>query len=212
MTATWPRSQAPTTPANAWWSARTHCWPQSGRYQKFESISLQRRVTKLSVPLTISARVRVSRPRAFERHRRPRLCAKIGLFQSSSSKHSCTKTHCWRVESCAQPQAAVLARHGHRRSPRPEHQRDLMGTCSLLLPPCSSRSGGLPGRRSSTQQTTGLHAQWRKSANRMVKGPSPERRATARLRRCRTFPPSPRNGEVRPQNRRSPREISAGYC
>ena len=55
------------------------------------------------------------------------LCAKIGLFQSSrsgfrSSEHFCTKTHCWRVESCAQPQAAVLARHGHRRSPRPEHR------------------------------------------------------------------------------------------
>jgi hypothetical protein len=30
-------------------------------------------------------------------------------------------------------------------------------------------------------------AQWRKSANRMVKGPSPERRATASLRRKRTF-------------------------
>ena len=29
--------------------------------------------------------------------------------------------------------------------------------------------------------------QWRKSANRMVKGPSPERRATARLRRFRPF-------------------------
>ena len=63
-----------------------------------------------------------------ERCHRPRgLCAKIGLFQSSKSVFGqasifCTKTHCWRVESCAQPQAAVLARHGHRRSPRPEHR------------------------------------------------------------------------------------------
>jgi parallel beta-helix repeat protein len=31
------------------------------------------------------------------------------------------------------------------------------GAGVLILPPYSSRSGGLPGRRSSTQQTTGLH-------------------------------------------------------
>lgn len=42
-----------------------------------------------------------------------------------SSKHFCTKTHCWRVESCAQPQRAVLARHGHRRSPRLERSTSL---------------------------------------------------------------------------------------
>ena len=30
MTATWPRSPAPTIRANAWWSARTRCWPKSG--------------------------------------------------------------------------------------------------------------------------------------------------------------------------------------
>jgi hypothetical protein len=30
MTATWPRSLAPTIPANAWWSARTRCSPTSG--------------------------------------------------------------------------------------------------------------------------------------------------------------------------------------
>jgi len=28
----------------------------------------------------------------------------------------------------------VLARHRHRGTPRPEHQRDLIGICSLLLP------------------------------------------------------------------------------
>jgi hypothetical protein len=39
---------------------------------------------------------------------------------------------------------------------------------------------------------------WRRSANRVVKGPSPKDTATARLRRKRSFPPSPRNGEVRP--------------
>jgi hypothetical protein len=39
---------------------------------------------------------------------------------------------------------------------------------------------------------------WRRSANRVVKGPSPKGTATARLRRFRTFPPSPLSGEVRP--------------
>src|ERR1700746_4198679 len=29
MIATWPRSPAPTIRANAWWSARTRCWPKS---------------------------------------------------------------------------------------------------------------------------------------------------------------------------------------
>jgi hypothetical protein len=36
-------------------------------YWKFESISLRRRVNKLSVPLAISARVRVSQPRSSTR-------------------------------------------------------------------------------------------------------------------------------------------------
>ena len=34
MTATWRRSPAPTIQANAWWSARTRCWPQSSRARK----------------------------------------------------------------------------------------------------------------------------------------------------------------------------------
>ena len=41
-------------------------------------------------------------------------------------------------------------------------------------------------------------AQWRKSANRMVKGRSPERRATARLRRNRPFRSSRPNRKVQP--------------
>jgi hypothetical protein len=41
-------------------------------------------------------------------------------------------------------------------------------------------------------------ARWRRSANRVVKGPSPKGTATARLRRFQTFLPSSRNKEVRP--------------
>ena len=33
----------------------------------------------------------------------------------------------WRAEPCAQPQAATLARHGHRRLPRPEHRYPAIG-------------------------------------------------------------------------------------
>ena len=36
-------------------------------------------------------------------------------------------------------------------------QRDFIGIWLLLLLPYSSRAAGLPGRKSSTQQTTGLH-------------------------------------------------------
>jgi hypothetical protein len=38
---------------------------------------------------------------------------------------------------------------------------------------------------------------WRRSANRVVKGPSPKDTATARLRRFRTFPHLRRNRDVR---------------
>src|ERR1700738_1517853 len=68
------------------------------------------------------------------------------------------------------------------------HMRKVLG--GAQPPRALARSGGLPGRRSSPQQTTDFHrtmARWRRSANRVVKGPSPERTATARLRRFQTF-------------------------
>ena len=60
------------------------------------------------------------------------------------------------------------------------------------------RSGGLPGRRLSPQQATDFTARWRRSANRVVKRPSPKGTATARLRRKRLFPGTQSNERVRP--------------
>jgi hypothetical protein len=70
-----------------------------------------------------------------------RLCAKIGLFQSRRSVFgqasiSARKPIAGEFESCAQPQAAVLARHGHRRSPRPEHRY-------LAISKSANRAAGL---------------------------------------------------------------------
>jgi hypothetical protein len=59
-------------------------------------------------------------------------------------------------------------------------------------------SGGLPGRRSPTHQTAVCIARWRRSANRIVKGPSPERAATARMRRKRPFGRPVASGSRRP--------------
>jgi hypothetical protein len=62
------------------------------------------------------------------------------------------------------------------------HMRKVLGGAQRLAP-----SGGLPGRRSSPQQTTDFHRTMAKVCKRVVKGPSPKGTATARLRRFRPF-------------------------
>jgi hypothetical protein len=53
---------------------------------------------------------------------------------------------------------ATEAERGARKSlTRPYKPSDLIWKFLAVLPPCSSRSGGLPGRRSSPQQTTDVH-------------------------------------------------------
>ena len=53
---------------------------------------------------------------------------------------------------------ATEAERGARKSlTRPYKPSDLIRKFIVVLPPSSSRSGGLPGRRSSPQQTTDFH-------------------------------------------------------
>jgi hypothetical protein len=62
--------------------------------------------------------------------------------------------------------------------------------------PLGAYQGGISsGSSSSTCRRFALHDAG--CLQRWVKGPSPERAATTRLRRIQTFPPSPCNGEVR---------------
>ena len=64
-----------------------------------------------------------------------------------------------RARAMARKRKALEAECGARKSPTRLYkpQRDFIGTWLLVLPPYSTRSAGLPGRRSSTKQTTGLH-------------------------------------------------------
>jgi hypothetical protein len=100
-----------------------------------------------------------------------------------------------RARAMARKRKATEAERRARKGPT--NRSDLIGSSSALLPLSRSRSGGLPGRRSSTQQTTGLHRTMARSANRMGKGPAPKGTATARLRRRRSFIRRPAFGGVR---------------
>jgi hypothetical protein len=64
-----------------------------------------------------------------------------------------------RARAMARKRKATEAERRARKSPTRLYkpQRDFIGIWLLLLLPYSSRAAGLPGRKSSTQQTTGLH-------------------------------------------------------
>jgi hypothetical protein len=64
-----------------------------------------------------------------------------------------------RARKMARKRKATEAERRARKSPTRLYkpQRDFIGIWLLLLLPYSSRPAGLPGRKSSTQQTTGLH-------------------------------------------------------
>ena len=63
---------------------------------------------------------------------------------------------------------------------------------SLPLPLSNLLLRGLVRAAVVNANEPGRHARWPRSANRIVKGPSPDGEATTRMRRLRTFPPSSR--------------------
>jgi len=116
---------------------------------------------------------------------------------------------------------SLRARHMHRAGEHarrtgpvarawPHHQRNFSGKTIFRISAILSGSSSLyclhPARAQAACQGVDRHlskpptftARWRRSANRVVKGPSPKGTATARLRRFQTFLPSSRNKEVRP--------------
>src|SRR6266404_6358220 len=63
MTVTSPRSPAPTIRANAWWSARTRCWPKSGPANARSCWPSPRRSSHASRPACSGRAVRCAAPR-----------------------------------------------------------------------------------------------------------------------------------------------------
>ena len=63
MTATWPRSPARTIPANAWWCAKTRCWPKSGPANAPSCWPSPRRSSRASRPACSGRAVRCAAPR-----------------------------------------------------------------------------------------------------------------------------------------------------
>jgi hypothetical protein len=63
MTATWPKSPAPTIRANAWWSARTRCWPKSGPANAPSCWRPPKRTSRASRPRCSGRAVRCAAPR-----------------------------------------------------------------------------------------------------------------------------------------------------
>src|ERR1700719_12941 len=63
MIATWRRSPAPTIRANAWWSARTRCWPKSGPANARSCWPPPRTTWRASRPACSGRAVRCAAPR-----------------------------------------------------------------------------------------------------------------------------------------------------
>ena len=103
MTATWRRSPAPIIPANAWWSARTRCWPKSDGANAPSCWRSPRRSWRASRPACSGRAVRCAAPRRSAR--RSARCWAGATWPSISRSASPTR----RSASPARPSIAAEA-------------------------------------------------------------------------------------------------------